>query len=87
MFKELKFIIATHTDCLELAIFNKSLVDNGGSNNNMTIKELEVRMHEFISSGYLAIIFSVEDQHIGYTLIDNSKSPIFIRHFFYCRAI
>lgn len=82
MADELKLIVALDKDCLELASYNKLLIDDGGSNNNMAIAELELRMHQLISEGYLAFIFEVENEHIGYALIDNNQTPIFIRQFF-----
>lgn len=80
--KEVKFIVATDKHCAELASFNKQLNDDGGCNNDMTIQELEKRMHEFLLSGYKAIIFDVNGTHVGYTLVALNKSPIFIRHYF-----
>jgi RimJ/RimL family protein N-acetyltransferase len=82
MQKEVNFIISSEKDCYELACFNKALIDDGGSNNTMTFEELENRMHKFLSEGYIAIIFEVDKAHIGYTLVDRSKTPIFIRQFF-----
>lgn len=79
---ELSLIIATAANCPELASFNKDLIDCGGSNNSMSVEELENRMHDFISSGFIALIFEVEGIHVGYTLIDKNKNPVFIRHFF-----
>lgn len=48
----------------------------------MSIQELEKRMYKFILSGYKAIIFEADGVHIGYTLIEVNRTPIFIRHFF-----
>jgi hypothetical protein len=80
--KNLSLIIASHNDSAELASFNKSLIDDGGSNNNMSTSELEMRMKRFLSDEYLAIIFEVEGKRIGYALINKSACPVFIRHFF-----
>ncbi|GHT10774.1 hypothetical protein FACS189426_11660 [Bacteroidia bacterium] len=82
MQKKLNLIVASQKDCSELAFFNKSLAEDGGSNNIMTRDELELRMHQLISNGYLAFIFEVENEHIGYALIDNNKNPVFVRQFF-----
>lgn len=80
--KEVNFIVASEENCVELAIFNKCLVDSGGSYNTMSIQELEKRMFGFLESGYMAVIFEVEGVHIGYALIDINKNPMFIRHYF-----
>ncbi len=82
MSKEVNFIVASEEHCAELASFNKQLNDDGGCNNSMTIHELEKRMHEFLLSGYKAIIFEVDGTHVGYTLVELVKAPIFIRHYF-----
>ena len=82
MSKEVNFIVASDKHCAELASFNKQLNDGGGCNNDMTIQELEKRMHEFLLSGYQAIIFEVDGTHIGYTLVELATTPIFIRHYF-----
>lgn len=79
---EVNLIEATDENCTELASFNKQLNDDGGCNNNMSIQELEIRMHEFLLSEYKAIIFEVDGTHIGYTLIAINRTPMFIRHFF-----
>ncbi len=80
--REVNFIVASEENCEELATLNKKLIDDGGSNNNMSVTELENRMHEFVSGGYTAIIFEADGKHIGYTLIAVDKSPMFVRHFF-----
>jgi len=82
MNKEVKITISTDKNCRELALFNKALIDDGGSINAMSLEELENRMREFITSGFVAMIFEVENIHIGYALIDTNKTPFFIRQFF-----
>ena len=82
MSKEVNLIEASDKDCVELAFFNKQLNDDGGCNNDMSVQELEKRMHKFLISGYKAIIFESDGVHIGYTLIEISRTPVFIRHFF-----
>lgn len=82
MSKEVNLIEATDENCIELACLNKQLNDDGGCNNNMSVVELEKRMHTFLLSGYKAIIFEANGVHIGYTLIEINRTPVFIRHFF-----
>lgn len=79
--KEINLIEASKENCIELAYLNKQLNDDGGCNNNMSVQELEKRMHKFLLSGYKAIIFEANGVHIGYTLIDINRTPVFIRHF------
>ena len=83
MQQEVKLIVATDEHYAELAFFNKCLIDDGGCNNDMSLQELECRMREFISSeDYVLVIFEVGNKHIGYTLINKNKMPMFIRHYF-----
>lgn len=77
----LKLTIAGAEDCLELGLFNKILIDSGGSNNNMSTKELQERMLHFITTDYYAVFFDVDGVHIGYTLVTKKKTPMFIRHY------
>lgn len=82
MQNKVNLIIASEDDCAELATFNKSLIDDGGANNTMSLQELDIRMYELLASGYIAIIFELDGEHIGYTLIDTNKTPMFVRHYY-----
>ena len=81
MQERLNFIVAQQDDCVELAQFNKELIDSGGSKSYLTLPELQERMKVFLSTDYYAIIFEVDGKHIGYTLVTKQKDPMFIRHF------
>lgn len=68
-------------DVTKLALLNKQLIDDEKSNNTMTIKELEDRMKEFISTEYDAYYFLVNETVIGYALVKNSCNPFYLRQF------
>ena len=71
----------TLTDVSKLALLNKQLIDDEKSNNPMDICELENRMKGFLHTDYSAYFFIENGQIIGYALIRNSSSPLYLRQF------
>ncbi|MBR4085226.1 MAG: GNAT family N-acetyltransferase [Lachnospiraceae bacterium] len=65
----------------KLALLNKQLIDDEKSNNTMSISELEERMRGFILSEYDAYFFKVQDNIVGYALVKNTCSPLYLRQF------
>ncbi|MOA53967.1 Acetyltransferase (GNAT) family protein [compost metagenome] len=51
----------------------------------MTIDQLKERMKTFIHTDYIAYTFEEYDQVIGYALVNHTKQPLYLRHFFICR--
>lgn len=81
MSKLVELIIAGEDDYLELGLFNKILIDSGGSINDMSVPELQKRMLQFIMSDYYAVFFEAEGIRVGYALVTKDRNPMFIRHF------
>ncbi len=81
MSKVVEIKIAREEDYLVLGLFNKILIDSGGSINSMSLSELQNRMLHFIKSDYYAVFFEVDGVHVGYALVTKEKNPMFIRHF------
>ncbi len=75
----------TDDDLDVLAIFNKQLIDDEDSNNNMNIDELKERMKGFISTTYKAFLFITEENIYGYALVNIAKNPYYLRQFFIVR--
>ena len=71
----------TMKDVSKLALLNKQLIDDEKSNNPMDICELENRMKGFLQTDYSAYFFIESSQIIGYALIRNSSSPLYLRQF------
>ena len=71
----------TLADVPQLALLNKQLIDDEKSNNTMSIKELEDRMHGFINTEYDAYYFMKHDDIIGYALVKNTCNPLYLRQF------
>ena len=71
----------TLKDVNQLALLNKQLIDDEKSDNPMNIKELEERMISFLTSSYDAYFFVVEENVIGYALVKNTCTSLYLRHF------
>lgn len=71
----------TMADVSKLALLNKQLIDDEKSDNSMSIKELESRMKGFLETDYSAYFFIEDSQIIGYALIRNTSSPVYLRQF------
>ena len=72
----------TLKDVAQLAILNKQLIDDEKSDNPMSIKELEDRMTGFLNTEYDAYFFVVNNAVVGYALVKNTCSPLYLRQFF-----
>ena len=71
----------TLEDISELAMLNKQLIEDEKSDNSMNIKELEERMHGFITGEYDAYFFVEEESVVGYALVKKDCSPFYLRQF------
>lgn len=71
----------TEADITYLARLNKQLIEDEKSDNPMNIFELEERMKNFISTDYDAYYFYVNDNIIGYALVNHSVEPLYLRQF------
>lgn len=69
-------------DAEKLAILNKCLIQDEKSGNAMEVGELETRMRGFLETDYSAYFFIESGEKIGYALVNNARSPIYLRQFF-----
>ena len=69
-------------DVPELAIMNKSLIEDEKSTNPMNLEELGQRMEGFLNGEYDAYYFMMDDAVIGYALVRISSTPLYLRQFF-----
>ena len=72
-------------DVPQLAFFNKQLIEDEKSNNPMSIKELEERMTGFLNTEYDAYFFLVDETVVGYALVKNTCTPLYLRQFLIAR--
>jgi ribosomal protein S18 acetylase RimI-like enzyme len=75
----------TQADVPELSRLNRMLIEDEQADNLMTIPQLEQRMAGFLSADYDAFFFAAEGNRVGYALVDQTKTPPYLRHFFICR--
>lgn len=68
-----------------LAEWNRHLIEDEGSDNPMSVPELEKRMSDFLNNGYTAYLFWEGEKPVGYALIDLTKTPYYLRQFFIAR--
>ena len=69
-------------DVPELAIMNKSLIEDEKSTNPMNMEELGQRMEGFLNEEYDAYYFMMDDAVIGYALVRKNSTPLYLRQFF-----
>lgn len=70
------------SDLLLLTKFNKCLIEDEKSDNTMNEEELFRRMREFINTEYDAYFFVKEENIVGYALVKNTCSPLYLRQFY-----
>ncbi|MDR3085896.1 MAG: GNAT family N-acetyltransferase [Christensenellaceae bacterium] len=73
-------------DCGRLALFNRQLIEDEGSQNPMNTEELALRMRGFLEGEYSAYFFESKGEIVGYALLRLSEEPPFLRQFFICRG-
>ncbi|MBT3272198.1 MAG: GNAT family N-acetyltransferase [Spirochaetales bacterium] len=73
---------AAKTDVPLLARMNKGLIDDEKSENEMTLRELEERMHDFVDGPYQAFLILDENRVAGYMLVRTDTTPVYLRQFY-----
>jgi len=69
-----------------LAALNLELIADEGHHNPMTVAELEVRMRDWLSTEYRAVLFRREQRVVAYALFRTDEwSRIYLRQFFVVR--
>ncbi len=82
---DVELIHCSDADLDVLATLNKQLIDDEKSDNKMNVSQLKERMFGFIHSEYDAYLFMDGNEIIGYALVKNTQSPLYLRQFFICR--
>ena len=78
-------LACAQADIPELAKLNRQLIEDEQADNPMTEAQLARRMEEFLGAGYRAFFFEADGSRVGYALVDVTKTPLYLRHFFICR--
>ena len=75
----------TLDDCGELALLNRELIEDEGSDNTMSVSELETRARHFLQTDARAFFFKIGEETVGYALVRTKDEPMYLRQFFICR--
>jgi bis(5'-nucleosidyl)-tetraphosphatase len=78
---ELTFVPAGPDSVGLLARFNRELMSEQDIPSNMTLPELESRMHQLLAEGFSAILFQLDGAFAGYALFRRHPKYAYIRHF------
>jgi len=68
-----------------LAELNYQLIRDEGHRNSMSVAELEIRMRDFLSRDYTAVIFEDADVVVAYALYREFTGEIYLRQLFVAR--
>ena len=78
----MKIIQCSTEDAPALAFLNKHLIEDEKSDNPMNLEELENRMKGFLAGEHSAYFFLEDETVIGYALIRQTSSPLYLRQFY-----
>ena len=78
--------IATEADLPQLAVWNRELIEDEGSDNPMTVGQLELRLRGWLTGDYQAAIFEERGAAVGYALFRPDEAGVYLRQFFVARA-
>jgi predicted acetyltransferase len=78
---------ASADDAPLLARLNKHLIEDEGSDNLMSVAELETHMRQMLTVDYEAFMFYSDDGLLGYALLRISQNLMYLRQFFICSEI
>lgn len=78
---ELSYVAAGPESVGLLAEFNRELMSEQGVPSNMTLPEIEARLHEMFDDGYCAVVFQIDGVSAGYALYRVHPKYAYIRHF------
>ena len=76
---------ATLDDCPQLAELNHQLIHDEGHRNRMTVLDLDLRMREWLSGEYRAVIFEDAGEAVAYALFREQEREIYLRQLFVVR--
>ena len=72
----------TENDLAILAKMNLNLIRDEGHRNTMDESQLKERMKSWLSSDYKAVLFSENNEPIGYALWRKDEEFLYVRHFY-----
>jgi GNAT superfamily N-acetyltransferase len=82
---DLVFRVATAADLPQLASWNQQLIEDEGHDNRMSLDQLVVRMRDWLTTEYQALIFEEPAAPVAYVLFRDTPEWIHLRQFFVAR--
>jgi len=84
---DLTFRVAAAADLPHLASWNKQLIEDEGHDNTMSLEELAVRMRNWLTTEYQALIFEdpAAPAPVAYALLRDTPEWVHLRQFFVAR--
>lgn len=73
---------ATLADAPLLAVLNEQLIRDEGHRNRRTMEQLTERMHEWLATDYIGIIFEQDGAIACYALYRREPEHVYLRQFF-----
>ena len=77
--------VATAADLPQLASWNRQLIEDEGHDNTMSLEELAVRMRNWLTTEYQALIFEHQAAPVAYALLRDTPEWVHLRQFFVSR--
>ena len=83
----LTFRVAAAADLPQLASWNRQLIEDEGHDNTMSLEELVVRMRNWLTAEYQALIFEdpAAPVPVAYALLRDTPEWVHLRQFFVAR--
>jgi GNAT superfamily N-acetyltransferase len=81
----LTFRVAAAADLPQLASWNRQLIEDEGHDNRMSLEELAVRMRNWLTTEYQALIFEHQAAPAAYALLRDTPEWVHLRQFFVAR--
>ena len=81
----LTYRVATDVDCDLLGQMNRQLIVDEGHRNNMTVRELEARMRDWLAGDYRAVIVDRAKCFAAYALFREMPAEVYLRQLFVAR--
>ena len=81
----LTFRVAAAADLPQLASWNRQLIEDEGHDNTMSLEALAVRMRNWLTTEYQALIFEDPAAPVAYALLRDTPEWVHLRQFFVAR--
>ncbi len=81
-----KLKISPCTDTALLSVLCREMMEDEPADAIPEDEETRRRMEAYLAAGDIAYLFTAGGQTAGYALVIPGRSPVYLRHFYICRA-